>query len=254
MNHAERLGVANEVAKALMRRSENNLIYLGVHGSTFKAVDGENSDIDMIAVLRDKKGIPGTDNWLNFIHKDVVVGIGFHTLPDLDHIASTPNYLWPYRVNRLINNLPIHAEVDIIDRYSKMIKRLDKSLFTNAAGLEYLEAYTGLGKIRRNSELGDLARVRSSSLTAYSMRLDAFVALLNRGLLEGSYGYKNLDNIQEFGKIPKNYIELTRTFWLSSEVKEIVSTAEQLWTNCTDFAKVNGVPIRQTNKSMSEVL
>jgi hypothetical protein len=121
---------------------------------------------------------------------------------------------------------------------------MSQELFISGSRIEYSEAFSGLGKIRRNYEENDIAKVRSSALITYGRRLDNAIALINRGFLEGDYGFKNLELIEKFDKVPKDYVKFSKKLWYSNNIKEILNAAEELWENIRIFAKVHNFEVK----------
>lgn len=245
MKNLERILIANQISKEFLRDQGDNLRYVGVVGSTSKKRDSNNSDLDMIAVFRDRKKLNKNDPWISYYYKDIIIGIGTYTLSELDKMIRAPNYKWPYIAEKVTSNLGIYSVTDIKVRYRKMIENMDQKLFINGANIEYLEAFSGIGKIRRHFEEMDIAKVRSATLITFARRLDNVLALINRGFFEGDYGYRNLERVENFKKVPIEYVKLSKIFWYSNNITEIYKSAEKLWKNFQEFAKEIGLNVKE---------
>ena len=245
MEHMRRVEIAGAIANVLRREQRENLLYVGIQGSTSRNEDRLNSDLDVISVFRDKHKLPVKDFWVSHQMEGISLGIGLLSLQDIDVALSTPNGKWPYFAYKVIKNTPVYFALDIRGVYAAKIALMPQHLFIEGATIEYLEASSGLGKIKSNAETNDLAMVRSAALMTFCRRLDNVVALINRDFLEGDYGYRNLQTITRFNKSPDQYVELSERLWLSNNINEIVAVAEELWKRVVAFAKENGLDVKE---------
>ena len=165
---------------------------------------------------------------------------------------ETPNYMWPYRVWRMINSRPLYEKYDVISRYTKTIETIDQQRFIVAARDQLVLAMSSRGKVAMHVARGSLAGTRSAAIETCARFLDAAVALLNRALLPGGYGVTNLWYIHQYEKIPEQYIRLSTIIWESVDVAEIKDAAARLLDNTLCFAQKCGVGM-PSYVSVSEV-
>jgi predicted nucleotidyltransferase len=242
MNHDERIAVAVEIAQQLLCEHGNRLLYVGVYGSVFNNADNERSDIDLFAVLGGTTTSTGKGlSWISHRLKDVVLGLGVYASEEVDHTVSTPNYRWPYVVGKFVNNRTIYASCDLKQRYQEAINGVSQQLFVEAAHIEYLEAFSAIRRAYNQVDADcEVGYIRSQALKGLR-RLEACIALVNRGFLYGETSFKNIDVIDTFQETPPQYAPLSRTIWNSNDKTQVQRAAEELWRQCAVFAAQNGV-------------
>ncbi|HUC39111.1 MAG TPA: hypothetical protein VL944_03200 [Candidatus Acidoferrum sp.] len=241
MKHEERIKLVNDYAKRLLSKHGDDLIYFGVGGSTYWKKEREDSDIDGFIVTSSKKYWPSS-NWPDYIFKDIAISIGYYTLEELDNIIKEPKYRWPYRVYRTMHNLPIYQKYDLVSRYKKIISEIDTQKFIDAATDELIVAMSCIGKINYNAVNSSLGALRSSIMILQEFT-DMVVALLNKAMLGSGFSIENIEFIAKYQKIPKGYVELSKTMWGSNNIEELHSASNQLLENTISFAEENGVCI-----------
>ncbi len=253
MEHEERVRFGKDLAEMLNKRHGEDLLYVGAFGSLARNEDRKDSDIDMMVVTKTKKYWPAHSNWPEFQLKDIAVGLCFKTLDELDADVGKPNFKWPYRTWRTINTLTFYDKMDLKRRYRQMIDDTPEQVFKIAAQRQIIEAFSALGKLKKNAGPGGgIADARSAAVICICQRLDVAVALVNRGLLPGDYGFKNLSYMEKFEKVPKDYIRLSKIIWESGSAKEICDATLELWSNVLVFAHDNGISLPSYN-SIKEV-
>jgi hypothetical protein len=242
MDHASRIEIATMIASRLLAQQGTTLVYVGVFGSAHTATDTDASDIDLLAVTSGNlrfsdSGLP----WLGLQIEHVVVGVGLYSLFEIDGMVGTPNFRWPFTVGKFVNNREVYALHDLRERCRNLIQATEQHRFMAAARVEYLEALSGIHRLRnRGAKLVDIRNVRSNALKFLS-RLEACVALVNRSFLNDHTSFKNVAIISALPNAPRDYAALASTVWRSNSAVEIVHAAEELWGHALNFADRNGL-------------
>jgi len=233
MNHDARIAVATDVTRRLLREHGAQLLYVGAYGSLLDQTDRGHSDIDLFVVLKNE--VAGASSWIGCCLADAVVGLGLYSIEDVDRAVSSPNFRWPYVVGKFVHNRPLYCRTDIAARSRALISDLSQDTFVRAARVEYLEAFSGFrGIADRRAATVDIGDLRSQSLKGLR-RLEACVALVNRGFLHGETSRKNILLIRAFRESLAGYVTLSRRVWRSDDKKEMQDAMESLWGSATRF-------------------
>lgn len=244
MKHAERIKIAKEVTKILVKKHGKNIVYVGLYGSTARNEDRKHSDVELVILTKTKHGL---EFWP---YRDSLIFLEYMKLGDFRKVLKKVGMFWPVDVCQIMASKPMYDK-KVLESFQSDFRQIPNKKFTNTAKRNLVWGIEYIGKIKNAYEAQDLAEIRAAILYNFIFGMNCFVALLNRKYFERG-DVRVLEDIAKMKRQPKNYAKLAKILWLSNDIDELYETAMQLWKNCVSFASENGIEIKRY-KSLEEI-
>ena len=195
--------VAEHVADVLRQRWGAELQAVGVHGSLAHGDDTESSDVDMVAVTRNKRGGPGPGTRRI---DGVIVDLGVVAAEEYLRHARTLTTSWPLVADQYITTKPLHDPDGWLPRLRDLhlahLASTEAHVFASLAREAWCRAARSQAKARR---LAEWYETDAAMLVLGEARLG--VALVD-GLLTRTYFRNSADAVRKAGVASAHIHEL----------------------------------------------
>lgn len=225
--------IANSIAKIIARRCGDEVVFVAVYGSVARGEDAEYSDIDMYVVTKN------LTSQRYFAYKGIPVTIHFNTKKEVVKAVGKVTSTWPAEAHQFLSPRTVHGSETFLNELRRIVKRIPKEDFHKAASTALIEIFENVGKTRNACRQKNLGRCIEAVWNVV-WHADMFVALVNRAYYEKP-GFRGLEEATKFKKLPLNYGELMKTLWMSRDFNELNNASTQLWENCLELAKREGI-------------
>lgn len=243
MKHSERLQLAKHICRSLKKKHEDKILVAGVYGSVSINQDKEDSDLDLIIIIKDDV------DWIEdkFIYKGIPVMYWSIKLTDVKRKIQYPSFDdWPWSMNTLLNFKPLVGDKNIPKQLKDLYKRVPDERYKEAIS-DYLPAlYEWNTKIKtsyKNKDDGELIFAIWDTLNG----LLGCIALLNKQYFIGN-GYTRFRESFKYELKPKNYRKLVDIAWKSKNPKEAAVSFNELFINFEELMEKNNIVPKRYDK------
>lgn len=252
MDHDDKVRVAEEIARRVVERFGQTILFGTLSGSVARGEDTERSDLEIVFVTRDRIRLPGMspDGYREFLFRGLQTQIEFRTRDEVLETLSNVGPYWPIQVwmylePRLIWDAARTAQ-ETLAEFRRRVSELPDSTFQKGAGHALLWVRGHLGKVRNAFEEGDDAR--TAQVTEWlGYEIACFVALVNRRYYLRS-DLRWLRESDSFSHLPKNYRALMMQMHRARDRGEILRTATELCAACEDLAKAHHIEVETIDR------
>lgn len=238
LKHEERMKLASDLTKKIVDSYGENVLFIGVYGSTARAEDKEFSDLELLVIMKH----PAKSKM--FIYKDIVVLIHFITHENaLKNLGDVTGPWWLGWVGTLLYTKRLYGEEKLLDKFRNIVNSISDKKYAEAAANSLVWTYEFFNQIRNAYQNGDLYSAMSSALYLRNS-IGEFTAFLNKKHYR-SHVFRSLNEAKQFEKLPKNYFNLMQKLGTSNNLEEIYETANKLWKGCLKLARENNIKIKR---------
>jgi len=236
MKSRRRIEIAKEISEIIVQKYGNEVLLIGVYGSVARGEDVTYSDIDMYVITR------SLTFQRYFVYKGIPVTIHFKTKRKVLKLIGNVTSTWPAEVYQYLCPKILYGSEALLEEFRQVLERIPEESFWKAASTALIELFENVGKVRNACIEKNLGRCIEAVWNVV-WHADMFVALVNKKFFKKP-GFRGLEEVMEFRKIPENYCELMKTLWISREFKELEKASMKLWGNCVKLAKEEGIKFK----------
>jgi len=232
MVESPRLILARNILDELKLREARNLVAFGVFGSVAQGKDRRHSDLDLLVVLRRKRGTPRVE-----LRQGVLVTY-LPLTPDearAEVLGAEPDLSG--RLGGWRSLRPLHDPHGLLRRLRARAHRPPMSQFREAARRGLLGAYEDLGKLRNAAEAKDPDEMRemaiwfSGAAADILFCLERFVPLIHR---------REFVDVRRFGRTGRSICALR---YENVSIAQRRKLAESVWNSLTRKATRQGIDV-----------
>lgn len=229
MKHSERLKLAEEISKKIVKSQGKNILSIGIFGSVARNKDNDFSDLELIIITK-KKGF-----FNQYILKDIIVLELSVTFKNALKMIKNVDEEWSLKPGYLIHQKIIYGDKSIINKFKKEINLIKNNDLKKAAEKLIIWMYDNLNKIRSANRINNRKKMLVP-LSFYTIHANLLVGLMNKYIFERQY-YEALDEAKSLKKLPKNYYNLMNILYNNNDITITSKTAIELHNNCLEFLK-----------------
>lgn len=233
MADSERVKIAKAISKMISQKYGDEILLVGVYGSVAMEEDTDHSDIDMYVVTKN------LTLQKYFAYKEVPITIHFKTEKEVLEAIRNVTSTWPAEVHQFLSPKVVYGSRRLLNEWKQIVKKIPEEDFRKAASTALIELYENVGKVRNACRQRNLGRCIEAVWNVV-WHADMFVALVNKTYYRKP-GFRGLEEVMDFKKIPANYGKLMKTLWESRDFTELNEASTELWENCLELAREEGI-------------
>lgn len=232
MVESPRLILTRNILDELKVREARNLVAFGVFGSVARGQDRRHSDLDLLVVLRRKRGTPRVE-----LRQGVLVTY-LRLTPDearAEVYSAEPDLSGRLEGWRSLR--PLYDPDGFLRRLRARARRPPMSQFREAAHRGLLGAYEDLGKLRNAAEAKDSDEMREMAILFSGTAADAlfslerFVSPIHR---------REFVDVRRFGRTGRSICALR---YGNVSIAQRWKLAESVWKSLTRRARRQGIDV-----------
>ena len=241
MKHNERLQLAEDLTKLLVRKYPNEIILGGIYGSVSRKTDLEWSDLDMMFVSIDGSKAKSKA----FIYKDTAIGYEIIEKSKLEKELASPSIDWPLHMGILDVLKVIYGDSRLVNKWMNFGRSIQKGKFKECLEKNLsklvIESYGRIHSCKERNNIEDIY----CAVYEVLLEMNRALCLLNERWVRYDY-YKGLEDAFSFPKLPHHYKELVPILWNSRglSLSEITSLSDKLINSFWDLLESEGVVVR----------
>jgi len=229
MEHNERLKLAREISRKIVKIHDKNILSIGIFGSVRRNEDDKFSDLELIAITK-KKGF-----FKQYIFKDILILELGVTFKNALKMIRNVDEEWSLRPGYLIHQKIISGDNSVINKFKKEISLVTNNDLQKAANKLIIWMYDNLNKIHSANKVKNKGKM-SVPLAFFTIHANLLVGLLNKHIYRRQY-YGALDEAKTFKKLPKDYYKLMKILYENKFPEKTDKAATELYNNCLKFLK-----------------
>jgi kanamycin nucleotidyltransferase len=233
MAKSEKVKIAEIISEMILQKYGDEILLVGVYGSVATGEDTDYSDIDMYVVTKN------LTSQKYFAYKGVPVTIHYKTEKEVLEAIRNVTSTWPAEVHQFLAPKILYGSKRLLNKWKRVAKRIPEEDFRKAASTALIEIYENVGKVRNACMQRNLGRCIEAVWNVV-WHADMFVALVNKTYYKKP-GFRGLEEAMNLQKIPTNYDKLMKTLWESRAFKELNKASTELWENCLELAREEGI-------------
>jgi hypothetical protein len=246
VDHKRRISIADAIASKLLKRYKNEILYIGISGSTGSGEDLRYSDLDLVVI---SKSLEKEEYY--WLIDGISIGIEFFPLWRVKKIFNEINDEWPLRVGEILGSKPVYDKNNTIGKLGEEIHSIPDSTFNRAVAGPLFMARGGINKVKNSFEIKNLPKMKEAS-SRLILATNRLIALTNRSYFNRE-GIAELKKVSEFAKLPDNYVILCDKILSSNNIEELYQFCLELYGSCEKFAEKNNVRLRHWSADKIEV-
>lgn len=233
MANGERFKIAKAISEMIVQKYADEILLVAVYGSVARKEDTAYSDIDMYIVTRN------LTFQRYFAYNEVPVTVHFKTKREVSEAVGKVTSTWPAEVHQFLFPKILYGSKKLPNEWKKIVEKIPEKDFREAASVSLIEIFENVGKTRNACKQKNLGRCIEAVWNVV-WHADMFVALVNRTYYKKP-GFRGLEEVTKFKKIPANYCKLMKTLWKSRNFSELNMASTELWESCLELAKKEGI-------------
>jgi len=230
MPASRRFALASRIAGELRRGEGRNLVAVGLYGSVARREDRAHSDIDLIAVIREKRPLPRFE-----MREGVLVSLLVETPAE----ARSEVYGFPWNLPEALSGWrsmrPLDDPTGFLRRLRARARRPTPRQFRETAKLDLLSTFEDYGKLRNALEAGDAAEAREMAIwfTAGAVMVD--LCLKRHVLRTGRHSFIEAKSSGDTGAL------IFRLRYESNSIREMSRLASTIWSDLVARGRREGI-------------
>jgi kanamycin nucleotidyltransferase len=236
--------LAREIAGRVQTLHRDNILAIGVYGSTASGTDGPYSDIEMICVLRST----GQEYSFEWSHGPWKAEVDFYSQDALLRQAAKVDGDWPLTHSSYYNVLALYDPDDFFPKLREHVSSQPHESFIKAIrGVIVGELYEWVGKLRNARHSGHRAYLPELALNM--VRYGAFlIGLANRYFY--STGARVVEESLLLHGRPPGYDDLCQMAMRGDlgDPDRIAQVCEAFWAGVEKWAAERGIRIDEPRK------
>jgi len=233
MPNRERIKIAKAISEVIVQKYANEILLVAVYGSVARKEDVSYSDIDMYAVTRN------LTFQRYFAYNGIPITVHFKTERAVSEAVGKVTSTWPAEAHQFLFPKILYGSKKLPNEWRQIVEEIPEKDFHEAASISLIEIFENVGKTRNACKQRNLGRCIESVWNVV-WHADMFVALVNRTYYKKP-GFRGLEEVTKFEKIPANYCKLMKTLWKSRSFSELNTASMELWERCLELAKKEGI-------------
>ncbi len=247
MNHRERLKIAEEITKKILSKYKNKVSLVGVLGSTYRNEDVENSDMEMLCVV--KGNFPEKD--VQMFYKGIYMHVWMDSQKRILKMVQNIHRDWPMEAGSFFYIKVLYNDDNFLAKVKDIISKIPIKKFIDC--IEYHIPMT-IGELNEIKQLKDrnltsLADLKPA-INSLIYHTTMLVALLNKKPLEAS-GLKMVSKLSNCTQ-PENYQNDVKKLLSITDLDEAITFSGKFIDKLIAFLKDNNVKYQKL-KSLDNV-
>jgi KNTase C-terminal domain len=240
LTHEYRLRIAHSISGGVVKKYGSKILAVYVCGSTSKKLDRPYSDLELIAVVRDRTEIA----MKYYLHRGLIIQIEYLSSSNILEAAERITDNWPWEADQYRNRIALFERNGWFRRLDEAIAKSDKRDSAEAIRKSFMMMTESIAVLRNavlaNDKVGVLSRGRVLAEDAARILL-----LLNRKYVTtNSWLWKIVFDLPIKPKDFKKLIEKMGGF-VSTTGEEIVASSEKLYKELSESVAKYGVKIER---------
>jgi KNTase C-terminal domain len=238
--HEDRLRIARQISDRVVKKYGNDVLAVYICGSTSKSLDRPYSDLEMIAVVRDRAEIP----MKYYVHKGLIINIEYltssYTLDDAEKFTKD----WHWVADQYRNRIELYERDGWFRRLDEAVAKNEKKSSVEAIRKSLMMMSESVASMRNAMLTNDGVRVLMAGRT---LAEDAarIVYLLNRKYVTTtSWFWKIAFDLQ---KKPRDFRQLVEKMcgFTSTTPKQVTEASEKMYREIGELVRAEGVEIER---------
>ena len=232
MAATRRLALAKSIAADLQRQEGRNLVAVGVYGSVARGEERRHSDVDMLVVVRHKKG-----RIRHTMRAGTLVTILQQTPAEARSEVTGPHPGLNAALGGWRSLRPLYDPSGLLRRLRAQARRPSVRAFRTAARLHFVETYEDLGKLWDAIEEGDADEAREMAIWFSGAAMGTLFDLEAHVLRTGRRAFVEIRRYQKLGAAVR------RLRYDPLSLPESLRLSEYVWSELLDRAAAKGVAL-----------
>lgn len=247
MQHKERLQITKNIAKKILSKYKDKVSLIGVLGSTYRNEDVENSDMEMLCVM--KGNFPEKD--VQLFYKDIYMHVWMNSQKRILKMLQNIHRNWSMEAGSFFYIKALHDDDNFLAQVKDTIAKIPMKKFVDC--IEYHIPMT-IGELNEIKQLKDRNLTSEGELkpaiNSLIYHATMLVALFNKKPLEAS-GLKMVNKLSNC-KQPENYQEDVKKLLSITDLDGAITFSGKFIDKLIAFLKDNNVA-HQELKSLDDV-
>ncbi len=232
MNHKERMKIAKEIARRLVKKYKKDIVAITLYGSTARNQDKKYSDIEFNVFTKRPIKLKSKE----YLFKEIVIGIYVDTIKDKYKKIEDVGWLWPLEMAAFTNNKLLYGDKNLLPKIQNKINSISLKRRMKSVE-EFLPSLIEvLNKVRQTNNIYNLTEYSREIL----YQVNQGVAHINKSIFTRNY-YDNWKPVFQYSKLPKNYESLVHSIFLCKEPKKMKHLLHELVENHIEFLERDGI-------------
>ena len=242
LTHEYRLRIANNLSNRIVAKYGNNVLAVYVCGSTSKKLDRPFSDLELIAVVRDRVEIP----MKYYVHRGLIIHIQYPKSSDTLDDAQQFSDSWHWVADQYRNRIVLYERDGWFRRLDEAMAKSDKRDSREAIRKSLMMMTESMAVLRNdvltNDKVGVLMRGRVLAEDAARILL-----LINRKYVTTtSWFWKIVFDLPNKPKDFKMLVEKMSGFVPTVE-EEVAAASERMYKEISQLATHHGIKIERAD-------
>ncbi|MDR9856490.1 kanamycin nucleotidyltransferase C-terminal domain-containing protein [Paenibacillus sp. VCA1] len=236
----EKLQIVDRIKNRLLDLYGDDILAIGIYGSTALGKEGSFSDIELHVVSADGVQIQGHE----FIYDKFKIEISPKQKSEIARQAAEVDDSWAIKAGVFINILPVYDPGRFFEELSQMPMRVSQEAIRSVMR-EFMiwEPYETMGKIRNNYASGNLNYIPmgAKDLTWQTAKL---IGLANKQFF--STRARTFEESLHMASQPSGYVELVTRVMEGNLIDKgyVYRLCENLWTGLNEWYEELGIEYR----------
>lgn len=247
MKHKERLQITKDIANKILSKYKDKISFIGVLGSTYRNEDVENSDMEMLCVM--KENFPEKD--VQIFYKNIYMHVWMDSQKRILKMVQNIHCDWPMEAGSFFYIKVLHDNDNFLAQVKDTISKIPMKKFIDCIEYHIPMTIGELNEIkqlkdRNQTSYGDLKPAINSLIYHATM----LVALFNKKPLEAS-GLKMVSKLSNC-KQPENYQEDVKKLLSITDLDEAITFSGKFIDKLIAFLKDNNIRYQEL-KSLDNI-
>ncbi len=241
LNHSERVELGYRITEKFLFKYGKEVILGGICGSTGRDEDVEDSDLEMLMIVKNES--KARDVYFN--HKGMPVSVIVQKIESVEKDVQKIEIDWPQKMGRLFSLDVTCGDQSVMSRFRKLLESIPDEAFDEFLAKETPLCYEGLGKLKAVKDRGnmeDLYLFVCEILGEFML----LTAIFNRQFINHAY-LGGLKESYEFENLPKDYEQNAKKLLRSHDfdIEETIDIADEFVSNFVSFLAENGIRTKE---------
>jgi hypothetical protein len=233
--------LASRVTQKFLDEYGDEIILGGVYGSTAKEQDVEDSDLEMLMIVKNESKAKD----VYFAYKGIPVSLIVQKISDVEKDIKKIEIDWPLKMGRLFMLDVTCGDKGILSRFRELLEGVSDETFDEFLAWYTPLCYEGLGKLKAVKERGNTeeAHLLVCEILGEFMLL---TAIFNRRFINYAY-LRGLKEAYQFDYLPKDFKQNAEALLRSYEfdLDKTIGLADEFVNNFVSFLAENGVKVQE---------
>jgi kanamycin nucleotidyltransferase len=248
ISHEERMQLAEIICARMVTRHPDDVIVVGVYGSTALGTSTPWSDLEMLFVAKAGSQVQKK----RFIYRDIWVSISVKNRDKLEQALTSSPSTWLYYMTILSQLNLVHGQSKQIEAWLELGQLMPAGILRawvqERVGSLLTEPYGRIFSCRERQNTREVGLVVWELLQG----IHIVICMLNKRWVSRP-NYLGLTDSFGFPKLPEGYSDIVPRITSSHDVNEIASLAETLVLNFWRLLDEEGITLPTVYQNLSDL-